>query len=149
MALPILCLGARPVDAQEPSATGLWQNIDPETNKPDGWFYIYEHNGTYEGAIARMFTKPGEPTNPLCTKCVGDQQNAPWLGLTIIKGMERKGLDYGRAAAFSIRARPGLESLDEAKSRQPGPDREGLPRRRNVRKGPNMEAPARLRLQPT
>jgi uncharacterized protein (DUF2147 family) len=94
MALPILCLGARAVDAQEPSATGLWQNIDPETNKPDGWFYIYEHNGTYEGAIVRMFLKPGDPPNPVCAKCVGEQQNAPWLGLIIIKGMERKGLDY-------------------------------------------------------
>jgi hypothetical protein len=41
-----------------------------------------------------MFMKPGEPLNPLCTECTGDQKNAPWLGLTIIKGMERKGLDY-------------------------------------------------------
>jgi len=94
MALPILCLGARPVDAQEPSATGLWQNIDPETNKPDGWFYISERNGAYEGAIVKMFLKPGDPPNPVCTKCEGDQQNAPWLGLTLIKGMVRKGLEY-------------------------------------------------------
>jgi uncharacterized protein (DUF2147 family) len=94
MALPILCLGARPVDAQEPSATGLWQNIDPETNKPDGWFYISERNGAYEGAIVKMFLKPGDPPNPVCAKCEGDQQNAPWLGLTIIKGMVRKGLEY-------------------------------------------------------
>src|SRR5258708_25970192 len=90
-ALISLCLGALPVYAQEPSAAGLWQNIDPETNKPAGWFFIYEH-GTYEGAIVKMFTKPGEPTNPLCTQCEGDQLNAPWLGLIIIKSMERKGL---------------------------------------------------------
>jgi uncharacterized protein (DUF2147 family) len=94
MALPILWLGARPVDAQEPSAAGLWQNIDPESGKPDGWFFISERNGTYEGAIVKMFLKPGDPPNPVCAKCVGDQQNAPWLGLTIIKGMERKGLEY-------------------------------------------------------
>jgi uncharacterized protein (DUF2147 family) len=93
MALSALCLGARPAGAQEPSAAGLWQNIDTETGKPDGWFFISEH-GTYEGAIVKMFLKPGDPPNPLCTKCEGDQLNAPWLGLTIIKGMERKGLDY-------------------------------------------------------
>jgi len=93
MALSSLCLGARPADAQEPSAAGLWQQIDPETGKSDGWFFIYEH-GTYEGAIAKMFLKPGDPPNPLCTQCEGDQLNAPWLGLIIIKGMERKGLDY-------------------------------------------------------
>jgi uncharacterized protein (DUF2147 family) len=93
-ALSGLCLGARAVDAQEPSAGGLWQQVDPETSKSDGWFYIYERNGTYEGAIVRMFLKPGDPPNPVCAKCVGDQQNAPWLGLTIIKGMVRKGLEY-------------------------------------------------------
>jgi len=93
MALSSLCLGAHPADAQEPSAAGLWQQIDPETGKSDGWFFIYEH-GTYEGAIAKMFLKPGDPPNPLCTQCEGDQLNAPWLGLIIIKGMERKGLDY-------------------------------------------------------
>jgi uncharacterized protein (DUF2147 family) len=94
MALSGLCLGLRAVDAQEPSAAGLWQQVDPETGKSDGWFYISEHNGAYEGAIVRMFLKPGDPPNPLCTKCLGDQQNAPWLGLTIIKGMARKGLEY-------------------------------------------------------
>jgi uncharacterized protein (DUF2147 family) len=94
MALPSLCLGARPVDAQEPSAAGLWQQIDSETGRSNGWFYISERNGLYEGAIVKMFMKPGEPLNPLCDKCQGDLQNAPWLGLTIIKGMERKGLDY-------------------------------------------------------
>jgi uncharacterized protein (DUF2147 family) len=93
MVLPILSLGARPADAEEPSAAGLWQQIDPETGKSDGWFFIYEH-GTYEGAIVKMFLKPGDPPNPLCTKCKGDQLNAPWLGLTIIKRMERKGLEY-------------------------------------------------------
>src|SRR6267154_1527934 len=60
MALASLCLGARPVDAQEPSAAGLWQQIDPETNKSNGWLFIGEHNGTYEGSIVRMFMKPGE-----------------------------------------------------------------------------------------
>jgi uncharacterized protein (DUF2147 family) len=94
VALSSLCLSARAVDAQEPSAAGLFQQLDPETGKSDGWFYIYERNGTYEGAIVRMFLKPGDPPNPLCVKCVGDQQNAPWLGLTIIKGMVRKGLEY-------------------------------------------------------
>jgi uncharacterized protein (DUF2147 family) len=89
-----LCLAARPVNAQEPSAAGLWQQLDSDTGKSNGWFYIAEHNGTYEGAIVRMFMKPGEGPNPLCTECKGDQQNAPWLGLTIIKGMARKGLEY-------------------------------------------------------
>ena len=94
LALSGLCLGPRSVDAQEPSATGLWQQIDSETGQSQGWFLIYDHGGPYEGAIVKMFMKPGEPPNPVCAKCAGDQQGAPWLGLTIIKGMQRKGLEY-------------------------------------------------------
>jgi uncharacterized protein (DUF2147 family) len=94
MALSSLCLGTLSVGAEEPGAAGLWQQIDSETGKSNGWFYISEHNGAYEGAIVRMFMKPGEPLNPLCDKCQGDQQGQPWLGLTIIKGMVRKGLEY-------------------------------------------------------
>ncbi len=74
--LPILCLGA------------------PESGKSQGWFLITEHNGVYEGSIVKMFLTPDDPPNPICTKCSGDQKDQPWLGLTIIKGMMRKGLDY-------------------------------------------------------
>jgi uncharacterized protein (DUF2147 family) len=85
---------AQPQPAQEPSAVGLWQQIDPDSGKTQGWFLIFEHGGAYEGAIAKMFMKPEEDPNPTCTKCTGDQKNTPWLGLTIIKGMVRKGLEY-------------------------------------------------------
>jgi uncharacterized protein (DUF2147 family) len=94
LALPIVCLGTLAVDAQEPSATGLWQQIDPDTGKTQGWFLITEHNGTYEGSIVKMFLTPEDPPNPTCAKCAGDQKDAPWLGLTIIKGLMRKGLEY-------------------------------------------------------
>jgi uncharacterized protein (DUF2147 family) len=93
-ALPILCLGTFAVDAQEPSAAGLWQQVDPDTGKTQGWFLIAEHGGAYEGSIVKMFLTPEDPQNPTCAKCSGDQKDAPWLGLTIIKGMVRKGLEY-------------------------------------------------------
>jgi uncharacterized protein (DUF2147 family) len=98
-----LCLGAPPAGAEEPSAAGLWQQIDPESGKSDGWFYIYDHGGTYEGAIVKMFLKPGDPPNPVCAKCTGDQQGASWLGLTIIKGMDRKGLEYDNGTILDPR----------------------------------------------
>jgi Uncharacterized protein conserved in bacteria (DUF2147) len=41
-----------------------------------------------------MFPKPGDDPNPLCSKCQGEQKNAPSLGLTIIKLMHRNGLKY-------------------------------------------------------
>lgn len=98
--LVVACLMAMawtngPARAAEPSAAGLWEKLD-DAGKPEGWFRIAERNGTYEGQIVRMFPKtPGEdPTSFRCTKCEGDQKDAPVLGITFIKGMKRSGLAY-------------------------------------------------------
>jgi hypothetical protein len=75
-----------------PSAAGLWQKL--EDGKPDGWFLVVDHDGIFEGAIAKMFMKPGEDPNLLCTKCTDDRKNQPWLGLSFIRDMKRDGLKY-------------------------------------------------------
>jgi uncharacterized protein (DUF2147 family) len=87
-----LAYGA-PVPAAEPSAAGMWAHTDPD-GRVGAWFLIFENNGVYEGAIAKMFIKPDEDPNPICTHCTGDQKNQPSLGLVIIKGMRRNGLVY-------------------------------------------------------
>jgi uncharacterized protein (DUF2147 family) len=107
LALFLACfsiLSANGVAAQEraPTATGLWQQIDIATGKSEGWFLIYETNGVYEGVIAKVFLKPGEP-NPVCNNCQGDQRNAPTLGLTFIKHMRRNGLNYEDGAILDPR----------------------------------------------
>jgi hypothetical protein len=84
---------AAPSPATEPSAAGMWAQVYPD-GSVGGWFLIFENNGVYEGAIAKMFIKPGEDPNPICTHCTGDQKNQPSLGLVIIKGMQRNGLVY-------------------------------------------------------
>ena len=43
------------------SAAGLWQKI--EDGKPTGWFLVIDHNGTFEGIIAKMYPDPGDPPN--------------------------------------------------------------------------------------
>ncbi len=82
------------LSAAEFSAAGLWQQFDDVSGSSQGWFLISERDGIYEGAIAKMFMKPDENPNPICTSCEADQKNAPWLGLTIIKGMKRNGMSY-------------------------------------------------------
>jgi hypothetical protein len=83
---------ATPAVQAGPSAAGLWQKT--EAGKPDGWFLIVDHDGIFEGVIAKMFLKPDEDPNILCTKCTDERKNQPWLGLSFIRDMKRDGLKY-------------------------------------------------------
>src|SRR3974390_1129350 len=80
--------------AAEPSAVGMWEQVDENSGKAESWFRITEHNGVYEGVIVKIFFKPGEDPNWRCDKCDGAERGQPVLGLTLIKGMHRKGDTY-------------------------------------------------------
>lgn len=83
------CIGDT-VHAQ-PKAEGLWQKtVD---GKPALWVLVIDRNGKYEGAIAKTFPEPDDPDLP-CTKCTDDRKNAPLLGISFIRDMQRNGLNY-------------------------------------------------------
>jgi uncharacterized protein (DUF2147 family) len=81
---------AAPGHSQSPaqSPVGLWQAVDPDSKQPTGWFLISDHDGVYDGIIARMFLQPGQDPGKLCDQCKDDRHNHPWLGLQIIRGMQ-------------------------------------------------------------
>jgi hypothetical protein len=80
--------------ATEPSVNGLWQKIDGETGKPVVWFLFVERNALYEGVIAKLFPRPGDPKNPICSSCRDDRKDTPLLGLPLVRDMKRNGLSY-------------------------------------------------------
>jgi Uncharacterized protein conserved in bacteria (DUF2147) len=83
-----------PGQAADLSAAGLWQKT--EDGRPVVWVLVVDHDGIYEGVIAKTFLLPGEDPNviDICSKCTDDRKNAPVLGISFIRDMKREGLKY-------------------------------------------------------
>lgn len=79
-------------NAQSQTVLGKWKTIDDETKQPKSIVEIYEKSGKYYGKIVDILNP--EKRKSLCTKCTGEDKNAPVMGLIIIKGLVKDGDEY-------------------------------------------------------
>jgi uncharacterized protein (DUF2147 family) len=79
--------------SKAPTVAGFWEQAD-DSGEVGAWFLFEEHDGAFDGRLVKTFSKPGDSGSDVCGKCTGDLKNARMLGLTIISGMKRDGLNY-------------------------------------------------------
>lgn len=79
--------------AQNSSPAGLWKTLDDKTGKPRSLIRISEVNGEYSAVIEKglLETDTGES---VCVKCTDERKGQRLIGMTIVKGIKKKGDNY-------------------------------------------------------
>lgn len=92
LSLPVLLLCSLLAHASSP--IGVWKTIDDETGEAKSLVQISEANGELQARIVKLFRKPEEDQNPLCTKCDGARKNQPIIGMQVLWGLKADGDRY-------------------------------------------------------
>lgn len=79
--------------ASESTPAGLWKTIDDKTGKPRSLIRITENNGEYSAVVEKglLATDTGEA---VCDKCTDERKGQKIVGMTIVKGIKKKGDNY-------------------------------------------------------
>lgn len=80
--------------ADPPTIEGVWQQIDPSSGYVGGLISFKEKGGLWNGYIVKMYPKPGDPVDPVCSGCTDDRKDQPVLGLRLIQNAKQDGLSY-------------------------------------------------------
>lgn len=76
---------------QSQTVIGKWKTID-ESGNPKSIVEIYEKSNKFYGKVIEILEV--ENKNRICSKCSGDDKNKAILGLIVIKGLSKEGLEY-------------------------------------------------------
>ena len=78
--------------SQSRGVIGEGNTIDEVSGKAMSVVEIYEHNNKIYGKVIEILNPKNR--NNTCKDCPGDDHNKPILGLVIIKGLVKDGLEY-------------------------------------------------------
>ena len=79
------------------SVLGQWKSVDKD-GVSKCIVNIYEDQGKVYGKIVKLIVNDSD--NKLCVNCEGEEKNKPFLGLNIIKGLEKDGKYYRNGTIF-------------------------------------------------
>lgn len=91
--LACCCAGALPAQPATPGPVGLWKTFDDDGTKERALVRITEADGVFTGELVKNL-EPGADPNELCSKCIGEGQDKPLVGLKILKGLKAEGGEY-------------------------------------------------------
>lgn len=70
---------------------GAWETLDDRTGMPRAVVRVAIRGAELAGVIERIFPRPGEGHDPICTRCEGSLRNEPVVGMAILRGLKRDG----------------------------------------------------------
>jgi uncharacterized protein (DUF2147 family) len=75
------------------SVLGKWTTIDDNSGEPRSVVELMEKGSNVFGKIVKLYTKPGEDTDPVCDKCPKEdaRYNKKVIGLELIQNMKWSG----------------------------------------------------------
>lgn len=80
--------------AAELTAAGRWLQVSDGDGKPRSILRIDEREGSYEAVVEKVFLRPDEAPDPICDKCTDTRKGQKVVGMRIMNGLRRDGLNY-------------------------------------------------------
>ena len=82
----------QPLLINSQNVTGKWKAIDDVTGKPLAILEIYEIESKIYGKVLDIINP--KDRNKVCSNCSGEDKDKSIIGMTVIKGLKKDGLEY-------------------------------------------------------
>jgi uncharacterized protein (DUF2147 family) len=73
---------------------GTWKTIDDVDGKARSVVEIYKQGDSYFGKVTKIYSRPGEPQDPVCELCTDARKNQKVMGMVILRDLKQKGKEF-------------------------------------------------------